>query len=136
MRIKSYFAHTVEDALATARQELGAEAMLVNTRRALPETGHEGEYEVVLATDAPEVAETASSLGGAAAAAVTRAPDRLSLEVSELKRELEGMRRTLAQSAFSAPGWTGGSGDAAAAYSALTAAEVDPPTGARDRGKR
>jgi flagellar biosynthesis protein FlhF len=123
MRIKSYFSHTVEDALAVARQEMGADAMLVNTRRALPETGHEGEYEVVLATDAPEVAETSSP---AAATPAARPPDRLSLEVSELKRELEGMRRTLAHSAFTAPGWTGGSGDATAAYAALTAAEVDP----------
>jgi flagellar biosynthesis protein FlhF len=122
MRIKSYFAHTVEDAMATARQELGADAMLVNTRRALSDSGHDGEYEVVLATDAPETAAPGTS----APPPSLRVPDRLSLEVSELKRELEGMRRTLAQSAFSAPGWTGGSGDAAAAYTALTAAEVDP----------
>jgi flagellar biosynthesis protein FlhF len=124
MRIKSYFAHTVEDALAEARQELGADAMLVNTRRALPETGHEGEYEVVLATDAPEPLETADA--AVVCKPAHRIPDRLSLEVSELKRELEGMRRTLAQSAFSAPGWSGGSGDGAAAYSALTTAEVEP----------
>jgi flagellar biosynthesis protein FlhF len=126
MRIKSYFSHTVEDALATARQELGAEAMLVNTRRALPDTGHEGEYEVVLATDAPEAPDAAPAIATTDAVPVERRPDRLSLEVSELKRELEGMRRTLAQSAFSAPGWTSGSGDAAAAYTALTASEVEP----------
>src|SRR5262245_58041893 len=119
MRIKSYFAHTVESALAAARQELGADAMLVNTRRALRESGHDGEYEVVLATDAPEMAETEPALSA------SRAPDRLSLEVSELKRELEGMRRTLAQSAFPAPGWTSGPGDGAAAYAALLAAEVE-----------
>jgi flagellar biosynthesis protein FlhF len=123
MRIKSYFSHTVEDALAAGRQELGAEAMLVNTRRALPETGHDGEYEVVLATDTPERAESAPQ--AAAVVSPGRAPDRLSLEVSELKRELEGMRRTIAQSALSAPGWTGSSGDAAAVYAALTTNEVD-----------
>src|ERR1700760_2750350 len=98
MRIKSYFAHTVEDALATARQELGAEAMLVNTRRALPDSGHDGEYEVVLASDAPEPAAPGTTTTVTAATAA-RVPDRLSVEVSELKRELEGMRRTLAQSA-------------------------------------
>ena len=31
MKIKSYFSRTVEDAMAQARQELGPEAMLVNT---------------------------------------------------------------------------------------------------------
>jgi flagellar biosynthesis protein FlhF len=125
MRIKSYFAHTVEDAMAAARLELGADAMLVNTRRAHPDTGHDGEYEVVLATDAPEATGPAAPMPPSPTSAV-RVPDRLSLEVSDLKRELEGMRRTLAQSAFSAPGWAGGSGDAAAAYTALTANEVDP----------
>ena len=53
MKIKSYFARTVESAMATAREELGDEAMLVNTRRAPAEARHLGEYEVVFAVDAP-----------------------------------------------------------------------------------
>jgi flagellar biosynthesis protein FlhF len=76
-----------------------------------------------MATDAPE---TDAATAGAAARAPERLPDRLSLEVSEMKRELEGMRRTLAQSAFSRPGWSGLSGDAAAVCTALTQSEVDP----------
>jgi hypothetical protein len=51
MRIKSYYAHAVEDAMSMARQELGPDAMLVNTRKASPEARHLGEYEVVFATD-------------------------------------------------------------------------------------
>ena len=42
MKIKSYFAHTVEDAMAQAREELGPEAMLVNSRKASPEARHLG----------------------------------------------------------------------------------------------
>ena len=34
MRIKSYFAKSVDQAMAQAREELGAEAMLLNTRKA------------------------------------------------------------------------------------------------------
>src|SRR5947209_7601669 len=51
MRLKSYFSHAVEDAVAAARQELGTDAMLVNSRKAPLESRHPGDYEVVFATD-------------------------------------------------------------------------------------
>src|SRR5947208_2358449 len=50
MRLKSYFAGTVESAICLARQELGEDAMLVNSRRSTPETRHLGAYEVVFAS--------------------------------------------------------------------------------------
>jgi flagellar biosynthesis GTPase FlhF len=49
MRMKSYFAPTVQDALEQARQEMGPEALLVNSRKAPPEAQGLGEYEVVFA---------------------------------------------------------------------------------------
>src|ERR1022692_4322857 len=49
MKIKSYYSRTVEDAMAAARQEMGPDAMLVNSRKAPPEVRHLGEYEVVFA---------------------------------------------------------------------------------------
>ena len=49
MRIKSFYANTVEGAVALARREMGAEAMLVESRRAPLEARHLGEYEVVCA---------------------------------------------------------------------------------------
>ena len=49
MRIKSFYASTVEGAVALARREMGAEAMLVESRRAPLESRHLGEYEVVCA---------------------------------------------------------------------------------------
>ena len=39
MKIKSYYSRTVQDAIAMARQELGPEAMLVNSRRSLMSWG-------------------------------------------------------------------------------------------------
>jgi flagellar biosynthesis protein FlhF len=116
MRIKSYYAPTIEDAMAQARAELGPDAMLVNNRTAPPEAQHLGAYEVVFATDTgAELTETAS-----------RAGDRLSVDVAELKKELEGMRRALTRSAFAAPPWAGASADASDLYAALNAAEVLP----------
>ncbi len=56
MRMKSFFAPTVQDAVEQARQELGPDALLVNSRKAPPEAQGLGEYEVVFAV-LPEGAE-------------------------------------------------------------------------------
>ncbi len=47
MRLKSYFAESVQDAIDEARQELGPEAMLLNSKKIVPEQRHLGAYEVV-----------------------------------------------------------------------------------------
>lgn len=47
MRIKSYFVNSVEEAMLQARRELGADAMLLNSRRLQPDAGASGRYEVV-----------------------------------------------------------------------------------------
>jgi flagellar biosynthesis protein FlhF len=115
MTIKSYFSRDPENALATARAELGPEAVLVESRKAPPESRHLGEYEVVFAIDAPREEPA-------------RAPvsERLSLEVAELKKELEGMRRTLTRTAFAPSNWPGASANLSDAYAILTANDVTP----------
>jgi flagellar biosynthesis protein FlhF len=50
MKIKSYFAGSVEAAIKQAKQELGEDAMLMNSRKSMPEARHLGEYEVVFAS--------------------------------------------------------------------------------------
>lgn len=56
MRLKSYFAATVEAAMSLAAKELGDEAMLVYSREATSETRYLGRYEVVFSLpEAPEV---------------------------------------------------------------------------------
>jgi flagellar biosynthesis protein FlhF len=122
MRIKSYYSPRVEDAIALARQELGPEAMLVNNRRALPDARHLGEYEVVFVTDAPGTEDEA----GSGSPLPPRSPDRLSADVSDLKRELETMRRALTHSAYAPQQWTGASPDAAHAYARLTSNDLNP----------
>ena len=51
MRIKSYFASSVQSAIALVRREFGDDVTLVTSHVASPETRHLGEYEVVFAID-------------------------------------------------------------------------------------
>ena len=124
MKIKSYFASTVEEAMAQARQELGSDAMLVNSRKSSVETRHLGTYEVVFAGEMPprEPEETPA----AASPPQPESTDRLARQMTELKRELEGVRRTISRSALAPAAWRDSSPDMAEAYGALTASEVLP----------
>ena len=96
MRLKSYFAGTVESAMCLARQEMGEEAMLVNSRRSQPETRHLGAYEVVFAASQEPALEAAA----ARAVAVVR-PNRIEDPQASagpnLAREMAEMRHQLAK---------------------------------------
>ena len=130
MKIKSYYSRTVEDAMAAARQEMGPDAMLVNSRKAPPEVRHLGEYEVVFANVAGAVAPVKATLRlpgeRSDAIPVPQAPanNRLSTEVAELKKELEGMRHAITRTAYAPAQWIGVSQDLSDAYAMLTAAEL------------
>ena len=130
MRLKSYFASTVEVAMNMARQELGPEAMLVDSRRTGPESRHLGEYEVVCALFQTKIAAAPAPEEPAplpSSSPQFRAPslDKLSQEVSDLKRYMEKMATTLTQS---------GAGFAnlrahpelAEIFAVLTSSDVDP----------
>jgi flagellar biosynthesis protein FlhF len=56
--MKSYFADTVESAMAQARNELGPDAVLVTSRAAAPDVRRLGQYEVVFAAELPESSAT------------------------------------------------------------------------------
>ena len=53
MQTKIYFANNVPAALEVARQELGADALLLNSRPAPADMRHLGRLEVSFAWDAP-----------------------------------------------------------------------------------
>jgi flagellar biosynthesis protein FlhF len=124
MRIKSYFARTVESAMVLARQELGPEAMLVNSRKALPEARRLGEYEVVFASDFPEAGAEALAPVAAPPQEAGSASERFSLDVANLKKELEGMRRVLTRSVLAPAQWAGVTPNQSDAYLALTMNDV------------
>ncbi len=122
MKIKSYFANTVENAMAQARQELGPDAMLMNSRKSSIETRHLGVYEVVFVTDMPGDQEDTAGAGALKSAD----GDRLTQQMAELKKELEGMRRTFTRSAMAPAAWRDSSPDGSDAYNALAASELSP----------
>lgn len=61
MRLKSYFAQSIGDAIESAREELGPEAMLLNSRKTSPEQSYLGEFEVVFGITGNPPAQKKSS---------------------------------------------------------------------------
>lgn len=51
MKLKTYFASSVEEAMVQALSDLGPDALILNSRRTPPEFRQHGEYEVVFAVD-------------------------------------------------------------------------------------
>src|ERR1700761_8985606 len=104
MKLKSFFANSIEEAIRLARYELGPEAMLVNSKRTDIEARHLGCYEVVICdvqtTSRDSAHSQESSAAGLRTAAVTGLlpVDKLSQDVSELKHRMEKLALTLARS--------------------------------------
>lgn len=90
MRMKSYFVASVEAAVEQARQELGPDALLVNTRKAPPEARHLGEYEVVFAVLPQSAGEAV-----AAEARPSEPGDPVMCELTRLRRQVEEMGSAL-----------------------------------------
>src|ERR1700680_4238798 len=106
MRLKSYFAGTGESAICLARQEMGEDAMLVSSRKTLPEAKHLGIYEVVFAAahDAkPEAAASARPQRADESAAPgpqgAVAPQNLANEMAEVRRQLAKVSNLVSRSA-------------------------------------
>ena len=96
MKIKSYFADSVEQAIQEARQELGAEAMLITSRRSSPETRSLGAYEVVFGLNA--ASNSSSNSSGARPRPMAPAADLskdLSGELQNLRAQLQEIKSTL-----------------------------------------
>jgi len=122
MRLKSYFADTVEEAISLAKREMGADAMLVNSKLSGAEAKHLGAYEVVCATETELMPATAEP----ARARLIAAPpmDRLSQDVSELRQQMERLARSMARSGAGMAG-VAADPDLSAAFAMLTDAELD-----------
>jgi flagellar biosynthesis protein FlhF len=125
MKIKSFFAHTIEDAIGRARQEWGPDAMLVDSRRTGPEARHLGAYEVVFADNASH-AEASRSIPLGVESVPGAPADRVAAEVAALKKQLENMRRTLMMPVFAAGPYLGQAPFLSEAYARLTVSDVSP----------
>lgn len=126
MKLKSFFANTIEEAIRLARHELGPEAMLVNSKRTGVEAQHLGFYEVVVCAEGREgIPRDLDHRPEASRSVAPSLPvDKLSQDVSELKQRIEKLALTLARS---------GSGmssiafnpELSRAFTTLTDAELD-----------
>jgi flagellar biosynthesis protein FlhF len=88
MRIKSFFATSVEQAIQAARQELGADAMLITSRRSSPEARNLGAYEVVFGLPTPSTRPRAA----APSADLSSELESLRAQLQEIKSTLQGAR--------------------------------------------
>src|ERR1700722_4106857 len=112
MRIKSYFAGSVEEAMDKARRELGPEAMLMNSKKTEMELRSLGAYEVVFAVP-PEVARTAEiqpikvpakpAVTGGTALDSRNVSNDLVRELAELRKQIETVKRSVDRRPSSAP---------------------------------
>lgn len=96
MRLKSYFVHTMEEALRAAKTELGDEAMLVDSKRLAAPLGGRARLEVIFALAAPAappVVEPAAPLAAACSCAgLQRFRGELRVLLDALSRRPDGSR--------------------------------------------
>lgn len=96
MRLKSYFATSVEAAMHQARTELGDEALLLDTRQTGPQAKHLGAYEVVFAL--PETAVPDKTAPAYNRTSPSNEPPKLSADFADLRRDIDRMRSSVERS--------------------------------------
>jgi flagellar biosynthesis protein FlhF len=99
MRIKSYFAESVEEAMDRARLELGPEAMLMNSKDTDLEFRHLGRYEVVFGLAFAEIGPAVPQNTLALPAPDGR-PDTLAQEIADLRRQIDTVKRSMSRQTF------------------------------------
>jgi flagellar biosynthesis protein FlhF len=92
MKIKSYFASSVEQAIQEARQELGTDAMLITSRRSSPETRSLGAYEVVFGLNPTTNSSGARQRPSAPSADLSSELQHLRAQLQEIKSTLQSAR--------------------------------------------
>src|SRR5579864_2062028 len=137
MKIKSYFAKTVDEAIAKARLELGSEALLLNTRK-LADGGPASGYEVVMGVAGPAPAReparpSAAARATTAVARETASPQgesvrrtEMSAEMEKLRAQMDELQSLLLRSAKNSWAAQRSVPEVADLYTRLIAAEVDP----------
>lgn len=127
MKLKSFFANTIEEGIRLARQELGPDAILVNSKRTGAEAKHLGLYEVVVCADTGDTLPADAGRAPLSRRALTASPlpvDQLSQDVNELKSRMEKIALSLARTPYRS---SGGTFDAELSriFTTLTDAELD-----------
>src|SRR5260221_8658177 len=116
MRIKSYFARSVDQAMTEARAELGPDALLLNTRR-LAGNGNPSGYEVVMGL--PETQSASQVLP-------SQPQDALADQLIKLREQMDEIRTLLLRSAKDQALNSRSVPDLADLLASLLSAQVDP----------
>jgi len=120
MKLKSFFADSIEQAIGLARREMGPDAMLVHSKRSGAEARHLGTYEVVCAADS----DTEPNQPIAPRTPPVPAVEKLVAEVSDLRQQMERLCRSLTRCGTGTAGLVSDPG-LAAAFAALAEADLD-----------
>jgi flagellar biosynthesis protein FlhF len=133
MKIKSYFAKSVDEAIAKARVELGSEALLLNTRKiadAGPDVGHAAGYEVVMGVPGSAVppARTAAPVARTTSTPPKEPSPRAEMasEMEKLRAQMDDLQSLLVRTAKNSWAAQRSVPEVAEVYERLLAADVDP----------
>lgn len=132
MKIKSYFAKTVDEAISKARVELGSDALLLNTRK-IADTGTGAGYEVVMGVpgSTPAVKSPAPAPKTALAVPTPKPTSRTEVrpevasDMEKLRAQMDELQNLLVRSAKNAWAAQRSVPETADIYTRLIAAEVD-----------
>ncbi len=101
MKLKSYFSASVGEAIERARQELGADAMLLNSRKLAAEQKHLGSYEVVFGvTGELAASKKTPAVPTSARPAEKPGTDALAREMAEIRKQLETVKQSISGATF------------------------------------
>ncbi len=127
MRIKSYFAKSVDQAMAQAREELGEEAMLLNTRRAPADHPSGMNYEVIFGV----AGEAPASLPAAKVESKVESPAPAvpAYSLEQLHQQIDEIRTLLVRSSQAQLSMQRAVPELADVYAHLMAAEIEPALG-------
>jgi flagellar biosynthesis protein FlhF len=134
MKIKSYFAKTVDEAISKARVELGSEALLLNTRKiAEPGAGYEVVMGVAGSAPAPAAVPMPRTAPKPAPPPETSVPQTkpasrpaVAAEMDQLRAQMDELQSLLVRSAKNAWTMQRSVPETADVYARLIAADVDP----------
>jgi len=126
MRIKSYFAKSVDQAMAQARVELGEDAMLLNTRKAPADHPSGMNYEVIfgVAGEAPVSLPVAN-----VEKPETPAPAPPAYSLEQLHQQIDEIRTLLVRSSQAQLTMQRAVPELADVYAHLMSAEIEPAMG-------
>jgi len=126
MRIKSYFAKSVDQAMAQARVELGEDAMLLNTRKAPADHPSGMNYEVIfgVAGEAPVSLPVAN-----VEKPETPAPAPSAYSLEQLHQQIDEIRTLLVRSSQAQLTMQRAVPELADVYAHLMSAEIEPAMG-------